>query len=142
MAGEAANSISINPSVVGATKVIPQPVTVIYGYYSEANYHRQLDLSECIDWTPWRKALGIVSSGGGYVVEYIFFILYSVCVLYLPPGFLLTDNLRYFLLLVQAFWSERMPPMRSIVESPKSKLFSAGLLYEDLWALGLLQLNQ
>ncbi|KAN0077737.1 Chloride channel [Elaphomyces granulatus] len=36
------------------------------------------DLSECIDWTPWRKALRIVSSGGGYVVEYIFFILYSV----------------------------------------------------------------
>jgi len=43
------------------------------------------DLSECIDWTPWRKALGIVSYGGGYVVEYIFFILYSVCVSYLPP---------------------------------------------------------
>ncbi|KAL2004279.1 hypothetical protein VTN02DRAFT_4004 [Thermoascus thermophilus] len=36
------------------------------------------DLSECQDWTPWRKALGVASKAGGYVVEYIFFVLYSV----------------------------------------------------------------
>lgn len=37
-----------------------------------------LDLSECQDWTPWRNALGVASKAGGYVVEYIFFVLYSV----------------------------------------------------------------
>lgn len=36
------------------------------------------DLSQCLDWTPWRKALGVSSSGGGFTVEYIFYILYSV----------------------------------------------------------------
>ncbi|KAH1490691.1 hypothetical protein LV164_005055 [Aspergillus fumigatus] len=36
------------------------------------------DISECLDWTPWRKALGVSSSSGGYTVEYIFYVLYSV----------------------------------------------------------------
>ncbi|KAJ9193087.1 hypothetical protein DTO164E3_8052 [Paecilomyces variotii] len=36
------------------------------------------DLSECQDWTPWRDAFKIKSVGGGYVVEYIFYVLYSV----------------------------------------------------------------
>ncbi|RHZ51330.1 chloride channel protein [Aspergillus thermomutatus] len=36
------------------------------------------DISECLDWTPWRKALGVRSSSGGYTVEYIFYVLYSV----------------------------------------------------------------
>ncbi|KAI9934907.1 hypothetical protein ASPWEDRAFT_53976 [Aspergillus wentii DTO 134E9] len=36
------------------------------------------DLSECLDWTPWREALGVHSTGGGYTVEYIFYTLYSV----------------------------------------------------------------
>ncbi|KAL4893064.1 Cl channel CLC-3 [Aspergillus ambiguus] len=36
------------------------------------------DPSQCLDWTPWRKALGVSSNGGGFTVEYIFYILYSV----------------------------------------------------------------
>ncbi|KAG2413299.1 hypothetical protein HFD88_002488 [Aspergillus terreus] len=36
------------------------------------------DPSQCLDWTPWRKAFGVTSSGGGFAVEYIFYILYSV----------------------------------------------------------------
>ncbi|OJZ91867.1 hypothetical protein ASPFODRAFT_176054 [Aspergillus luchuensis CBS 106.47] len=36
------------------------------------------DISDCLDWTPWRKALGVSSRGGGYALEYIFYILYSV----------------------------------------------------------------
>ncbi|KAH8424713.1 chloride channel protein [Aspergillus melleus] len=36
------------------------------------------DLSKCIDWTPWGKAFGVTSKGGGFAVEYIFYILYSV----------------------------------------------------------------
>lgn len=42
-----------------------------------------LDMSECLDWTPWRNALGVASKAGGYIVEYIFFVLYSVG--YLSP---------------------------------------------------------
>ncbi|PYH82994.1 putative voltage-gated chloride channel [Aspergillus uvarum CBS 121591] len=36
------------------------------------------DINNCLDWTPWRKALGVTSRGGGYAVEYVFYILYSV----------------------------------------------------------------
>ncbi|PWY71912.1 voltage-gated chloride channel [Aspergillus eucalypticola CBS 122712] len=36
------------------------------------------DISDCLDWTPWRKALGVSSRGGGYALEYTFYILYSV----------------------------------------------------------------
>ena len=35
------------------------------------------DMAQCRDWTPWRSALGISSTGAGYIVEYIFFILFS-----------------------------------------------------------------
>ncbi|KAF9893738.1 hypothetical protein FE257_009908 [Aspergillus nanangensis] len=36
------------------------------------------DLSQCLDWTPWGKAFGVSSSGGGFTIEYIFYIIYSV----------------------------------------------------------------
>ena len=36
------------------------------------------DFGQCSDWRPWRQALRIPSKGGGYVVELIFYILYSV----------------------------------------------------------------
>lgn len=35
------------------------------------------DLSQCREWTPWRKALKIDNLGGAYVVEFIFFVLYA-----------------------------------------------------------------
>ena len=37
------------------------------------------DLSQCLDWTPWRMAMSISSSGTGYIVEYILFVLFAVC---------------------------------------------------------------
>jgi chloride channel 3/4/5 len=37
------------------------------------------DPSQCQDWTTWRDALHIPSKGGAYTVEYIFFVMYSVC---------------------------------------------------------------
>ena len=40
-------------------------------------------MSECTDWTPWRKALRVNSNGGGFIVDYIFYICYSVCSLLL-----------------------------------------------------------
>ncbi|RVX74598.1 hypothetical protein B0A52_01724 [Exophiala mesophila] len=36
------------------------------------------DYSQCLDWTPWPKAMGIRSTGGGYIISYIFFILFSI----------------------------------------------------------------
>ncbi|KNG81410.1 voltage-gated chloride channel [Aspergillus nomiae NRRL 13137] len=36
------------------------------------------DISNCLDWTPWGKALGVTSSGGVFTVEYLFYVLYSV----------------------------------------------------------------
>ncbi|KAH8705747.1 putative voltage-gated chloride channel [Talaromyces proteolyticus] len=36
------------------------------------------DFSQCIGWVPWRTALGISSRGGGYVMEYFFFVMFSV----------------------------------------------------------------
>lgn len=35
------------------------------------------EFSQCQDWTPWRKALHIDNLSGGYVVEFIFFVLYA-----------------------------------------------------------------
>lgn len=37
------------------------------------------EYSQCSDWHPWSSALGIHSVGGGWIVEYIFFVLFSVC---------------------------------------------------------------
>ena len=36
------------------------------------------DLSQCQDWTTWRSALHIPSAGGGYIVEYILFVILAV----------------------------------------------------------------
>ncbi|KAF2763545.1 hypothetical protein EJ05DRAFT_472443 [Pseudovirgaria hyperparasitica] len=36
------------------------------------------DLSQCHDWHPWSSALGVRSAGGGYIIEYIFFVVFSV----------------------------------------------------------------
>lgn len=37
------------------------------------------EYSQCKDWHPWSSALGIHSVGGSWVVEYIFFVVFSVC---------------------------------------------------------------
>jgi chloride channel 3/4/5 len=37
-----------------------------------------VEWAQCADWTPWRDALRISNAAGGYIVEYIFFILFSV----------------------------------------------------------------
>ncbi|RMD41658.1 hypothetical protein DV735_g3507, partial [Chaetothyriales sp. CBS 134920] len=36
------------------------------------------DISQCQDWTPWRTALHLASTGGGYIVEYLFFVIFAV----------------------------------------------------------------
>lgn len=39
---------------------------------------KAIELGQCQDWTPWRAALRIPNKEGGYVVEFIFYVLYSV----------------------------------------------------------------
>ena len=41
------------------------------------NADKNIEWAQCQDWKPWRVALGL-GKGGGYVVEYIFFVLFSV----------------------------------------------------------------
>ena len=36
--------------------------------------------AECKDWRPWAKAMGISNKGGSYIIEYFFFVCFSVCV--------------------------------------------------------------
>ncbi|KAL5433612.1 hypothetical protein PMIN07_011073 [Paraphaeosphaeria minitans] len=36
------------------------------------------EYAKCNDWRPWSEAMGIRSVGGGWIVEYIFFVLFSV----------------------------------------------------------------
>ncbi|RMZ91527.1 hypothetical protein DV736_g1259, partial [Chaetothyriales sp. CBS 134916] len=36
------------------------------------------DISQCQDWTPWKTALQLSSAGGGYAVEYLFFVIFAV----------------------------------------------------------------
>lgn len=48
------------------------------------------DFSQCQDWTPWPLALGIGSVGGQYVISYIYFVVFSVCISLLSPLLLLT----------------------------------------------------
>ena len=35
--------------------------------------------AECADWRPWSTALGVNNKGGSYIIEYIFFVCFSVC---------------------------------------------------------------
>jgi chloride channel 3/4/5 len=73
------------------------------------------EYSQCHDWHPWRSALGIKSAGGGWIVEYIFFVLFSV------SGSLIYDQedtglifCRSLSLHVQVFWCASTRPTRSI----------------------------
>ena len=66
------NSISIKVFAVGAMTVC------IHAQKGDITDKYQPEVAQCQDWTPWRDALKIQSLGGAYVVEYIFFILYSV----------------------------------------------------------------
>ncbi|KAF2721510.1 hypothetical protein K431DRAFT_284890 [Polychaeton citri CBS 116435] len=34
--------------------------------------------SECSDWRPWSAVMGVGSKGGGYIIEYIVFVLFSI----------------------------------------------------------------
>lgn len=37
-----------------------------------------IEWSQCHDWTPWNTALQIRSTGGGYIIGYLFYVIFSV----------------------------------------------------------------
>lgn len=80
------------------------------------------EYSQCHDWHPWSNALGINSKGGGWIVEYIFFVIFSVCPRHLQMEHGLTNS-RSSLLHVPVFWSENSQPMLNTVVLPRSRLF-------------------
>lgn len=64
-------------------------------------------MSDCVDWTTWRKALGVKSAGGGYTVEYIFYTVFSVTIPFASTtGGILTLSLGFFCCLCQFFGQE------------------------------------
>jgi chloride channel 3/4/5 len=78
------------------------------------------ELSQCNDWHPWSSALGIRSMGGGWIVEYIFFVVFSVSCF--PQLMMIRiDSARYCLLHVPAFSSGNSRRMRNTVVSLRSR---------------------
>jgi len=61
------------------------------------------ELAQCQGWMFWSQALGIESVGGGYIAEYIFFIMFSVSLYLLRSIMCMTDRGRYYLLHVLLF---------------------------------------
>lgn len=62
--------------------------------------------AQCLGWRPWAAALNISSVAGKWIIEYLFFIIFSVCSrspLVRHYGTLLTQN-RSFLLSALASW--------------------------------------
>ena len=97
-----------------------------------------------MDWTPWRKAFGIKSAGGGYTVEYIFYVLYSVSLALVIFSHVWSDvnmNFRFYLLSAPVSWSEHTPFSRDTAEFLRSKLFLVALSSDISWAHPLSPLN-
>lgn len=55
--------------------VIPQFSSPVF----KADETDCIEWSQCQDWTPWSSAVRVNSKSGRYIIEYLFFTLYSVC---------------------------------------------------------------
>lgn len=95
------------------------------------------ELAQCQDWISWSNAVHISSAGGTWFIEYFFFVLFSVYTTFPSLMHPLTQRLRYRLLLEPVCWFRNMRYMRSIVVSPRSRLFSEVSFFAVLWELGL-----
>lgn len=61
---------------------------------------------------PWRAALGISSGGGGYVMEYIFFVMFSVGAL--PLRYFFLQSLTVLLGCFRVMCLHISPKLRSV----------------------------
>jgi chloride channel 3/4/5 len=72
------------------------------------------EMGQCGDWHPWGNALGIGPAGGKWVVEYIFFVMFSVpCSSHNGANGLLTES-RFYLRHVRVCLCESSRRTRSI----------------------------
>lgn len=65
--------------------------------------------AQCMGWRPWAAALDISSAAGKWIIEYFFFIMFSVCLPWLLrrfdfPSASSDSGERYFLRLARALW--------------------------------------
>lgn len=104
------------------------------------------DESQCSGWHPWATALHITSTAGSYIIEYLFFLIFSVSLCSLPNfcwekkrggGTILMRNGRSFLLFAPAFWSRSLRCMQSTAVYPRSRLCWGGSLSGNFWECGL-----
>lgn len=83
------------------------------------------DESQCMGWRTWATALHVTSAAGSYIVEWIFFLLFSVGLR--SPDVSCDHQVltitRSFLPCVLAFWSRSLRYMQSTVVYPRSRLF-------------------
>ncbi len=88
--------------------------------------------SQCQDWVPWSKALHVTSTAGKWVVEYIFFIVFSVSSSIMALYCELCANVnRYYLRLWRPFWSRSMQSMLNIAEYQRSRRFLVASFYKS-----------
>lgn len=81
------------------------------------------ELAQCQDWTPWPVAMGVGTTGGQYVISYIFFILFSVGFIFTLQQAGLMIQCRYCLPFLLQSLLNTIRIMQSTVAFQKSKLF-------------------
>ena len=91
-----------------------------------------IGVSDCQDWTFWGDAMRIGNGGGRYVIEYIFFVIFSVGIAAWVSVACLITGSRSSLLRVRVCWSEITLSMLSRVGFRRSKPCSEGLSFNAL----------
>lgn len=96
------------------------------------------DASQCSGWRSWASVLHVTSAAGSYIVEWIFFLMFSVG---LPSPNSSSEHhsltrIRSFLLCVPVFWSRSLRYMQSTAVYPRSRLYWEGSLSRSFWEYG------
>jgi len=95
------------------------------------------ELAQCEGWLFWSQALGIESAGGGYIVEYIFFIMFSVSLRYFAGiAIVILIERRYFSPLVRLYSYGSMLHFHDKAAFPRSKLCWGVLSLDDFSRIG------
>jgi len=95
------------------------------------------ELAQCQGWLFWSQALGIESAGGGYIVEYIFFIMFSVSSGYsVEDGTVVLIERRYFSPLLRLYLCGIMLRIHDKAVFLRSKLCWEVLSSDDFSRIG------
>lgn len=96
------------------------------------------DLDQCPDWSTWSGAVGVKSAGGGWIVNFVFYVMFSVSRSWTNFEIAMLIILqRSFLQVWPPFWSQSLVHMPNRVVYPRSRLFWAVSLSGASWAFGL-----